>query len=50
LARLLDLELKQLFEGPKSEVNFEKIQNCMRLAELKFSLVDMQSFVADLVK
>ena len=51
LARLLDIELGKLFANKDSTVVcYKSIQNCMRIAELNFSQVDLEEFVSELKK
>lgn len=47
-ARLLDLELQKLFNS--AEVNYDAIQNCIRLAELNFAQVNVEEFARALIK
>ena len=52
-ARLLDLELSKMFEANSSSpetISYDRIQNCMRIAELNFSQVDMKEFSKELVE
>ena len=44
-ARLLDLELAKLYINPEKKVDYHSIQNCIRIAELNFSQVDIDEFV-----
>ena len=36
--------------SPKETISYDKIQNCIRIAELNFSQVDMKEFEKDLVE
>ena len=49
-ARLCDLELSKMFDENPGKVDFDKIQNCCRIAELNFSQVNIGKFVEELEK
>ena len=48
--RLLDLELAKIFKNSQDPVNFDRIQNCIRIAELNFSQVKMEDFTKELIE
>ena len=51
MARLLDIELGKLCANKDSNsVCYASIQNCMRVAELNFSQVDLGEFISELKK
>lgn len=47
-ARLCDIELNKMHAINQGKLDYDQIQNCCRIAELKFSQVDMKAFVEEL--